>query len=666
MISYRPDIDGLRAIAILSVVVYHAAADWVPGGFIGVDVFFVISGYLITKIIAKDIAHGHFSIARFYMRRAKRILPALFVVLLATWLLGVYLLAPSELSSLGKSVAATAGFVSNITFWQEVGYFDVSAERKPLLHTWSLAVEEQFYLVWPLMLAFISRTRLNRRRLLLAMIGLSFALSVYVVLRQPPAAFFLIPTRAWELLIGAMLALGVFAPPQNEQVRNVVATVGLALIAVGLFGLDRESAFPGWNALYPCLGTALLIHAGEGGDHFVSRRLLSLKPMVFVGLVSYSFYLWHWPLLSFARVTQRGELSLTQGLFLVALAFALSVATWRFVETPFRARKPGEGPAPVLTRYALASLLVGALGISAQWSNGFIRFAPPEIVQTEVARRDGNPLSGRCLRWQAQTGPIAGVECAPLAERFSKRIVLWGDSHADALAPGIAHFAARSGRALHQLTMASCPPLLGARVVGPVGNFSACADFNERVIRHIATDSAVEVVVLSARWTVYTENSRFGIDDAGPLTFLVDETDQTHSREVSRRVFSRALESTVGKLLDAGKKVIIIGQVPELGINIPTCLARNHLPIATPRICATPTDRVLGRLDFVSRQIETVAAAHPQICTFHPSRAFCSREECPGTTGDKILYLDDDHLSATGAVALSDHFRFARCITPAP
>ena len=245
MITYRADIDGLRALAILPVVAYHANSSWIPGGFIGVDIFFVISGYLITKIIAKEITQKRFSIARFYVRRAKRILPALFVVLITTWLLGMLLFTPSELAGLGKSIVATSGFVSNILFWRETGYFDIAAESKPLLHTWSLAVEEQFYLFWPLVLVFMARLRVNQLHLLLTLILVSFALSSYALFREPPAAFFLIPTRAWELLFGAVLALGLLTPPSSQTARNAYSLAGLILIVFGLFFLNRDSAFPG-------------------------------------------------------------------------------------------------------------------------------------------------------------------------------------------------------------------------------------------------------------------------------------------------------------------------------------------------------------------------------------------------------------------------------------
>jgi len=664
--TYRPDIDGLRAVAILSVVAYHCSETLMPGGFIGVDVFFVISGYLITKIIANDIARGRFSIAGFYVRRTKRILPALFVVLITTLLLGLFLLTPSELSGLGRTTAATSAFVSNITFWRDTGYFDIAAERKPLLHTWSLAVEEQFYLLWPLVLFLVSKTRANIRHLLGAGILLSFGVSCYAVLREPGAAFFLLPTRAWELLVGAALTLGVVPQPRSRALRHGLAVAGLAMIVVGLRWLDRTSPFPGWNALLPCVGTALLIHAGEQGNNVVSDRLLSRAPMVFVGLISYSLYLWHWPLLSLGRITQHGTLTLGQALGLVAVAVVLSVLTWRFVETPLRAKHGTPAAAPVLIRYAVASVAAFALGASLHLSRGLVQFASPEILRTELARYDGNPLSGRCLRWQSETGPLAGAECMSGQERFSKRLVLWGDSHADAAAPGVIKFAADHGYATHQLTMAGCPPLMGAEVKGPGADYAACTAFNRRVLNYVTEDRSIEVVMLISRWTLYTENARFGTDDQGPITYLVDPADRSLSTDASRRVFSRHLDATIAGLREAGKTVIVLGTIPPLGINVPACIARNYMPFSDVRQCSVDADLVLPHLRYVDSEIERLGMNRPGVCTYLPKKALCPDGTCLDTVGGDILYANDDHLSSRGAVFLSQHFEFGRCLATPP
>lgn len=660
--TYRPDIDGLRAIAVLAVVAYHCADRVVRGGFVGVDIFFVISGYLITKVIAVEIERRHFSIAAFYVRRTKRILPALFVVLATTLALGVFLLTPSELAGLGKTTAATAGFVSNFVFWRDTGYFDIAAERKPLLHTWSLSVEEQFYLLWPLTLLVLSKTSLTRSAVWLAL-GLSFAASCYGALYRPSAAFFLLPTRAWELLVGAALALRMVPRIDAPVWRSSLACAGLASMAAAILLLDRNSTFPGWNALLPCVGAALIIHTGDGPATVVTR-VLSSRPMVFVGLISYSLYLWHWPLLSVARLTQRGELTAGQTFSVVALAFAASVFTWRFIERPFRVKGPTPAATPILAKYVLISAAFLATGLVVQDSGGFLRLASPEIAETERARFDVNPLSGACLRWQTDTSPLAPDACVTGEPQLERRLVIWGDSHADAVAPGIARYAAERGYSTQQLTMAGCPPLVGVTLEGAGARYEPCADFNRQVIRHVADDARVKAVMLTARWTLYTENVRFGRDDPGPVVYLVDKDDRTWSSSTSRIVFSKALDATIEVLRSRGKAVTVLGTIPPLGINIPDCLARNHMPLSGAEACEIDADVVRSHLQYADSEIERIAAKHAGVCTYLPQRALCATGACIGSRDGRILYANDDHVSTEGALFLSRHFDFDSCFAP--
>jgi len=659
VIKHRSDIDGLRAIAVLSVIVYHCAHVLLPGGFIGVDIFFVISGYLITRIIAADLLAGQFSLAEFYVRRAKRILPALFVVLAATLLAGMLLLTPSNLSKLGASAAATAAFVSNITFWLDTGYFDAASELKPLLHTWSLGVEEQFYLLWPLMLMLLARPRWSPRAPTIIVLVLSFVLSCFVVVWHQASAFYLLPTRAWELLMGAALALRIVPPLTTQRARNLAALAGLASIAAGLALLNGESHFPGWNALLPCVGAALLIHAGERGDNVVARYLLSLRPMVFIGLISYSLYLWHWPLLSLARSTQDGPLTMAQSFSLAALAIVLATLTWVFVETPMRVRGRVLRRAPILARYALASVLVLAIGVYLHQSRGLLEFASPEIMRTELAREDDNPLSDTCLL-RGQQEQLTSPTCIVGEERFAQSVVLWGDSHADSAMPGITESAAKLGFATEQLTMAACPPLVGARIEGPDFDGSECAAFNKRVMDYLRTATHVRAVVLSARWPVYTENSRFGTEDPGPITYLADSQDAQWSRDSSRRVFSRSLESTVDALRRANKRVILFGAIPAMGVNLPECIARRYLPFSEDRDCAVRAELVLPRMSFADSEINRVAAA-PGVCSYLPKTVLCTAKSCTGEAGGEILYANDDHLSAKGARYMTRHMDLRAC-----
>jgi peptidoglycan/LPS O-acetylase OafA/YrhL len=333
---YRPDVDGLRAIAVLAVLAFHAFPQSAPGGFAGVDVFFVISGFLITGILLDGLKDGSFSFAGFYWRRVRRIFPALILVLAASLALGWLLLLPDEFMQLGKHVAGGAGFVANLVFWREAGYFDTAAELKPLLHLWSLGVEEQYYLVWPLLL-FLFRKEPRRMLAMMALLAvLSFGANLWLTAWRPSAAFYLPVTRFWELLAGGLLAC--FAA-RRLPYANLQAGLGALLLAAGLFLLSAERSFPGWWALLPVAGTALLVSAGPAA--WINRRLLANRAAVYLGLISYPLYLWHWPLLSYARIVQGGEPPASHRAWLLAASVVLSVLTYELVEKKIRfARRP--------------------------------------------------------------------------------------------------------------------------------------------------------------------------------------------------------------------------------------------------------------------------------------------------------------------------------------
>lgn len=334
-ISYRPDIDGLRAIAVLAVVLFHCDLSIAPGGYVGVDIFFVISGYVIAHTLLRDLQSGEFSIRRFYEKRVRRIFPALILVLAVCLLVGWAFLLPDDFLDYSRSMLASSLSVSNFYFWRTSGYFETSALLRPLLHTWSLSIEEQFYLIAPTAL-WICYRYFNARfvSLLLPAALLSFGLSIYATDTAPTANFFLLPTRAWELLTGVILALGQFRPIRTP-IRQALALTGAALIAGSIIGYTKYTPFPGVYALAPCLGTALIIFTGIQGTSMVNRAL-SWSPLVFVGLVSYSFYLIHWPMIVFLRYSTLRAITTPEALMVVAASFVLATLSWKFIEQPFR------------------------------------------------------------------------------------------------------------------------------------------------------------------------------------------------------------------------------------------------------------------------------------------------------------------------------------------
>ena len=337
--GYRPDIDGLRAVAVLSVLLFHAGFGAFRFGFIGVDIFFVVSGYLISGLIFGEIKSGEFSFSSFYKRRIVRIIPALSVMTLFVLAFGVIRLFPSELMKLAKSALASATGTSNIFFFLHTNYFEDSAESSPLLHTWSLGVEEQFYLLMPSVLILLKNASPTRRNILLSILfALSLVLSIYWSGQNPPAGFYLLPSRAWELLVGTLAAMRVVPPISRRSYRETAAVLGLAAILLPGMFYDSSVPFPGIAALVPCLGAAVLIVSAESGPTFISRAL-SLRPVVFVGLISYSLYLWHWPLIvfqSFGRFLNTGISPTVDRVLILPVAVVAATVSWRFVELPFR------------------------------------------------------------------------------------------------------------------------------------------------------------------------------------------------------------------------------------------------------------------------------------------------------------------------------------------
>ena len=401
VVKYRPDIDGLRAIAVLSVVLYHFGIGGLQGGFVGVDVFFVISGYLITRIIHSEMQRGEFTLARFYERRARRIFPALFVVLLATMAAGLWILLPSDLAWLGKASVATVLFASNVLYLLKSGYFDSSAEFNPLLHTWSLGVEEQFYLGLPLLMLLVGRFWTRGLGKVLAICAvLSFIACVVVQPLNFKATFFLSPFRAWELLLGSLLGIGAVPAIRHAAARNGLAFVALCALLGSVAFMGGGIDFPGWKVGIPVSATALLLHVGSSGGSRVSSAL-SWRPLVFVGLISYSLYLWHWPMLVLAKYRSGMEpLSPVTSLVLLALVLLFAVASYYLVERPFRKAgrgAPGLSQRQVFAASTVAAVALLAVGLSFAREGGFPARVPAEVAILDQARSAQYPFA-KCHR----------------------------------------------------------------------------------------------------------------------------------------------------------------------------------------------------------------------------------------------------------------------------
>ncbi|MGZ5873250.1 MAG: acyltransferase family protein [Bradyrhizobium sp.] len=489
---YRPDIDGLRAVAVILVVLFHAFPEAIPGGFIGVDIFFVISGFLITGIIARELNQQRFSLLAFYGRRIRRIFPALITVLLAVLALGWLWMLPSAYAQLSADVFASAAFFSNIALLLQSGYFDIESGKKPLLHLWSLGIEEQFYLFWPLILILAARMRL-RILAVTSVIGVtSFALNVALIGSDPVATFYLPFTRAWELLAGAALACGWNRIGQTSAASNWRAAIGMLLVAAAAAVLNSKSAFPGWWAVLPVAGSALLLSAPAAWG---CRHLLASPTFVRIGLISYPLYLWHWPLLVFFGIIKFAPLTLLDRGLVVALSFALAWLTYRFIEIPFRFGRPV--PLRIVSLCSGLALVAAAGAVIVQ-GRGFDFRLPPEIREMTDVRTDSSKWRfHECLLDLSREVSFAD-SCVDRGRR--PLVFVWGDSTAGALLPGLRKAQDTNDFGIAQFTSSSCVPALNTDVAG-VPN---CRAINDKILS-IARDIQPDVVLLHSTWDRYLD-----------------------------------------------------------------------------------------------------------------------------------------------------------------
>jgi peptidoglycan/LPS O-acetylase OafA/YrhL len=490
---YRPDIDGLRAVAVMLVVNFHAFPEAMPGGFIGVDIFFVISGFLITDIIARELDRQRFSLLAFYVRRIRRIFPALIVVLLATLVLGWLWMLPAAYAQLSSDVFASAAFFSNIALLLQSGYFDIESGRKPLLHLWSLGIEEQFYLFWPLILLLVARLRVSLLAAASIIALSSFVLNLALIGSNPVATFYLPFTRAWELLAGAALACGWSQISQIGAAGNLRASVGLVLIATAAGLLDTKSAFPGWWAALPVAGAALLLSAPAA---WCCRTVLASRPMVWIGLISYPLYLWHWPLLVFFGIIKFAPLTLLERGLIVGLSFILASLTYRFVETPFRIGRPN--PRRILALCTSMVLIAVAGGIIVQ-GHGFDFRLPPEI-------REMADVPVQATHWRVHECLLDLSHEMAFADNCVDRdrrplLLVWGDSTAAALLPGLRKAQQVSDFGIAQFTSNSCVPALNADVAVTPN----CRAINDKVLS-LARQIRPDIVLLHGTWEKYLDN----------------------------------------------------------------------------------------------------------------------------------------------------------------
>jgi peptidoglycan/LPS O-acetylase OafA/YrhL len=603
--KYRRDIDGLRAVAVLPVLFFHAGVPGFPGGFVGVDIFFVISGYVITARLKEDLSRSTFSILDFYERRVRRIFPALLFVLALTWLASLVLLLPSEMVDFSKSLAAAGYFSSNFFFWRGSGYFDTASTLRPLLHTWSLAVEEQFYIFMPIAMYLGYRFLKSRWGVLFwPVAAASFILSVAVGGTAPAASFFLLPTRAWELLLGALLILTP-PPPISNRFNQIGAAIGLALIAYSVFFFNETTPFPGLNALYPCLGAALLIYFNTEQATIVGSAL-SLGPMVQVGRISYSLYLVHWPIIVMSRYYLIRSPQGIEVIGVILASFALAIFSFRFVETPFRKPKEETSRTRVLS-LALASLAgTFALGSVGAILNGFpLRF--PDYHEEHVAGF-GDWQIGTCFLSPGQpTAQWDRTRCT-ITTGHGENLLLWGDSFAAHYAPGIVRNKDNINANVIQYTSAGCPPILSYYSY----KIPLCSQFNAHAL-DLIRDYGVKTVVLSARWDLLAHRGTADLHD------------------------------TIAEIRALGADVFVIGEPPEFGIDVQSLGYRLR---DIPAVHGSSSWKIANFNPAIDEGLRAQASGAVLI---EPIKELCDADMCPYRINGSFVYTDYGHFSAEGS-----------------
>jgi len=669
--KYRPDIDGLRAVAVLAVVAFHTSPSWLRGGFIGVDIFFVISGYLISTIIFENLNKGTFSFTEFYARRIKRIFPALLLVLISCFAFGWFALLADEYKQLGKHIAAGSGFISNFILWNESSYFDNSAETKPLLHLWSIGIEEQFYIVWPILLCFAWKRKFNLLTITIIVAVASFVLNTMGVKQDMVATYYSPLTRFWELLSGSLLAWVtlykkdalanvmlkldywlsriVYSEKQEADgkvISKVLSFVGLLLLVYGFWRINKELSFPGKWALVPVLGTILVIMAGPKA--WFNRVILSNRIAVWFGLISFPLYLWHWPILSFARIVEGEVPSRNIRIAAVVLSIALAWLTYRLVERPLRLGKHVKLKVSVLvvlmtivcgfSYYSYRTNLIPSGAVKALSASKHLGWDIP-AGSPEQSNLCNQAFPERAL----MTSKERDDNFCLLQSKGIPNVVLIGDSMNLSLFPGLAKY---NDYNILVLSASAAAPFFNVRTTehGDTIRLNNYKLINH-ALEYAINNESIKVVLLgteaSPELLVPESNHK--------ITDVLNPTNKD-----AHNIFISSLRLTIKKLLGADKEVIYVLPYPRLSYDIKSCLSDIRpltFPHHIPNGCFQPASWFSQNRggEFYNEWVMSVLKEFPQVKVFDASIQFCDSKYCYGSKDGNILYRDDGHLSIFGS-----------------
>lgn len=647
-IPYEPHLDGLRALAVLAVVFFHCGFSLFPQGFLGVDVFFVISGYLITSILRRELARtAQIRFGNFYLRRGRRLLPNLFLMLGVTASLAPVFLKSEEVQDLGKSVIAAAAYLSNVHFFRQIGYFAPAAEDYPLLHTWSLAAEEQFYLVWPILLYFSFRGWRSSQRnyaattnIVLGILSLGACVAAQFGYRDQ--AFYLTPFRVWEFSFGALFVL---RPPTRLlallESSSIAATLISYCATIGLIAIICTSGWPEGLSIMAnmatVLFTGLLIFCVPRSSRNPVSIALTSRPAAYIGNISYSLYLWHWPIIVFYRMMNPGENSVMDSLTALSLCAVVAGAAYHLVEKPLRTDERVErmlSPRRAAAIAALCTIVFVGIGW-VLWRQGPTAYSDSTIELAARASHDVNPRRADCLANYEDTSLPPQQLCATQSPAMSAPTVLvWGDSHADALAPGLVEALPGSYRVI-QRTKTGCAPLLGIDINLRGRDYSECTQFNNQVSAEVKATAQVALIVMAARWNYYF----FGELDA-----------KRPPGDAQTRRLQSALRNTLGEFAARNIPVLIVGTVPEFEWDVPACLSRSIHFGRSHTACNLERHNIDMRSSFTNKVLRDTANSVATAAFVDPMQLLCRDESCLGSLdANTILYSDKDHLTTEGA-----------------
>ena len=630
--NYRADIDGLRALAVLPVVFFHAGFSYFVNGFLGVDIFFVISGFLITTIILGDIEHNKFKIIHFYERRARRILPALFFICLISIPLAWSSLLPSDLNHFGKSLISSISFTSNIFFWQSINYFDVESDLKPLLHTWSLAIEEQFYILYPLFLLIFWKFGIKKILFVLMLFFLiSLAISTWAALHKPVANFYLLPTRGWEIIAGAISAFYIkYYSTTFESIflKNILSFFGLILIFLSLTFFTPDTPTPSYKTLSLIIGTVFILIFYD--ERSLISRILSVWPLTFLGLLSYSWYLWHFPLLAFARNYSLREISDVLIILIIFLSLFLSYLSWRFIENPFRnSNKLSRKKIIYVLLITLFVILTSAFHI-------IFKGKSHERVPYNFFEPNYGMQSKDCINKSIE-------ECIL---NTKSKFLLWGDSYAMHLAQALTF--SESKIIFSQATKNTCSPIINiSKNIRNINFADECISFNKKVVESAIKNENIEYIIMS---------STFELINNYPIKQNLLSV--TKNKE---DVILENLILTIDMLKNSGKKIVIVSPTPSTGLNYDPgrCTIKAIYRSKDPKIC------FFNKEEFSEKTInglKILKKIENEANILWIDQLLCSEGVCKTILDNQPIYRDNGHLSTYGSKYIGEKFNFNKLL----